>query len=219
MELLRPPHLDRLCVVHVFRKIVNVVCWYPPHMGTGTAAGTGARGLLNHATIAIGSNESVIHVVNVEKYLGESSMYMTSAECFLLCVDDLRNQGMEHSQSDKRNSTIVSYRNAVTYLFIVEGPVEALSGESESESPKSVESVSESPKSESPESDESGSGLPKSGLSVPTLIQSDRQLLGHSHRVIDMAWSPYREGLLASASFDNTAQVRKKDITVEICVS
>lgn len=39
------------------------------------------------------------------------------------------------------------------------------------------------------------------------LNQSTSQLIGHSAKVVSLSWSPFREGYLASASYDGTVQV------------
>ena len=45
------------------------------------------------------------------------------------------------------------------------------------------------------------------GAAVVEMNESLVDLWGHSERVTDLAWSPHKNGLLASASYDNTAQV------------
>ncbi|XP_064484146.1 gem-associated protein 5-like [Ornithodoros turicata] len=39
------------------------------------------------------------------------------------------------------------------------------------------------------------------------VTQSTTQLIGHSSKVVSLSWSPFREGCLASASYDGTVQV------------
>lgn len=41
----------------------------------------------------------------------------------------------------------------------------------------------------------------------PQLLQSYRQLLGHSGRVTNVVWNPHKNGILASSSFDGSVQI------------
>jgi WD40 repeat protein len=46
------------------------------------------------------------------------------------------------------------------------------------------------------------------------VMRSDRELLGHTHRITGLCWSPHHAARLVSASFDNTAQVQTQPVTV-----
>ncbi|CAN7999526.1 unnamed protein product [Ixodes hexagonus] len=51
------------------------------------------------------------------------------------------------------------------------------------------------------------SRLASSSPDVLRMLQPSLQLSGHSAKVVSLAWSPFRDGMLASASYDETVQV------------
>ena len=65
IELFGVPDLHRLCVVHVHRKLINCIAWHPQYTGDATEPSNAQYWL------ASGSNESVVHVVDVTTVLSE----------------------------------------------------------------------------------------------------------------------------------------------------
>ena len=66
MELLGTPDLRRLCLIHVHRKLINCISWHPQYTGDATEPSIAQHWL------ATGSNESVIHIVDVSTVLSKS---------------------------------------------------------------------------------------------------------------------------------------------------
>ena len=66
VELLGTPDLRRLCVIHVHRKLINCISWHPQYTGDATEPSDAQHWL------ATGSNESVIHIVDVSTVLSKS---------------------------------------------------------------------------------------------------------------------------------------------------
>ncbi|CAH1777523.1 unnamed protein product [Owenia fusiformis] len=82
VEVFRPPDMKLLCSIQVHRKLVNCLRWHPMYTQGGSTVAE------QQYWLASGSNESMIHVVNLSKILSEadpakSALSITQSFCQL----------------------------------------------------------------------------------------------------------------------------------------